>query len=150
MFWSWKCQTCTLSLLKTLINVMEWCVLVWCFDQLFGLSFWRHPFTAEDQLVSKWCKATFLQICSEEETILFLVLGRDVCYDIVCILFIHLYVLAALQLSSCSIQCPLVTIRTLRSHSEGHECCLSLSIALSPGGSRRETPYAFMRKVEDK
>ncbi len=68
------------------------------------------------------------------------------CYDM-CILFIHLYVLAALQLFSCSIQCPLVTIR---SHSEGHEWCLSLSVTLSPGGSRRETSYAFMRKVEDK
>ncbi len=30
--------------------------LLWCFYQLFGLSFWRHPFTAEDPLVSKWCK----------------------------------------------------------------------------------------------
>ncbi len=25
-------------------------------------SFWRHPFTAEDPLVSKWCNVTFLQI----------------------------------------------------------------------------------------
>ncbi len=38
------------------------CGLLWCFYQLFGLSFWRHPFTAEDPLVSKWCNATFLQI----------------------------------------------------------------------------------------
>ncbi len=37
------------------------CGLLWCFYQLFGLSFWRHPFTAEDPLVSKWCNATFLQ-----------------------------------------------------------------------------------------
>ncbi len=42
--------------------------LLWCFYQLFELSFWRHPFTADDLLVSKWCKATFLQICSDEET----------------------------------------------------------------------------------
>ncbi len=33
-----------------------------------GLSIWRHPFTAEDPLLSKWCNATFLQICSDEET----------------------------------------------------------------------------------
>ncbi len=26
------------------------------------------PFTAEDPLVSKWCNAKFLQICSDEET----------------------------------------------------------------------------------
>ncbi len=38
------------------------------FYQLFGLSFWRHPFTAEDPLVSKWFNATFLLICSHEET----------------------------------------------------------------------------------
>ncbi len=31
----------------------EWCELLWCFYQLFGLSFWRHPFTAEDPLVSR-------------------------------------------------------------------------------------------------
>ncbi len=42
--------------------------LLWCFYQLFGLSFWRHPFTAEDPLMSKWCDATFLQICSDEKT----------------------------------------------------------------------------------
>ncbi len=32
------------------------------------LSFWRHPFAAEDPLLSKWCNAKFLQICSDEET----------------------------------------------------------------------------------
>ncbi len=41
------------------------CGLLWCFYQLFGHSFWRHPFTS---LVSKWCNAKFLQICSHEET----------------------------------------------------------------------------------
>ncbi len=35
------------------------CGLLWCFYQLFGLSFWRHPFTAEDPLVSKWWNAIF-------------------------------------------------------------------------------------------
>ncbi len=38
-------QTCTFGWIT--------CGLLWCFYQLFGLSFWRHPFTAEDQLVSK-------------------------------------------------------------------------------------------------
>ncbi len=36
------------------------------FYQLFGLS--RHPFTAEDPLVSKWYNGTFLHICSDKET----------------------------------------------------------------------------------
>ncbi len=31
-------------------------------DQLFRLSFWRHPFTAEEPLLRHWCNATFLQI----------------------------------------------------------------------------------------
>ncbi len=43
-------------------------VLLWCFYQLYGLSFWRHPFTAEHPLLSKWCNTTFLQTCSDEET----------------------------------------------------------------------------------
>ncbi len=34
------------------------------FYQLFGLLFCRHPFTAEDLLVSKWWNAEILQICS--------------------------------------------------------------------------------------
>jgi len=38
------------------------------FYQLFGLSFWRHPFTVEDPLVSKWYNAKFLQICSDQDT----------------------------------------------------------------------------------
>ncbi len=44
------------------------CGLLWCFYQWFGLSFWWHPMTAEDPLVSNWCNATFLQICHDEET----------------------------------------------------------------------------------
>ncbi len=50
--------------LFTSLDIRWWitCGLLWCFYQLFGLSFWRHPFTAEDPWVSKWCNATFLQI----------------------------------------------------------------------------------------
>ncbi len=32
------------------------CELLWCFYQLFGLSFWRHPFTAEHPLLRQWWK----------------------------------------------------------------------------------------------
>ncbi len=39
------------------------CGILWCFYQLFGLSFWRHPFTTKDPSVSKWCNAKCLQIC---------------------------------------------------------------------------------------
>ncbi len=38
-----------------------------CFYQLFGLSFWWHPFT-EHPLVSKWCNTRFLQIRYDEKT----------------------------------------------------------------------------------
>ncbi len=48
---------------NTLTDALELCGLL-----LFGLSFWRHPFTAEDQSVSKWCNAKILQICSHEGT----------------------------------------------------------------------------------
>ncbi len=47
-----------------LIDRLEWYGFLWCF---YGLSFWRHPFTAEVPLVSNWCNATFLQICTDEE-----------------------------------------------------------------------------------
>ncbi len=45
-------------------------ILIGCTD---GTMFWWHPFTAEkvinqSQLVSKWFNATFLKICSDEET----------------------------------------------------------------------------------
>ncbi len=45
-----------------LTDGLEGCGLLWCFYQLFGLSFWRHPFTAEHPLMSKWWNATFLQM----------------------------------------------------------------------------------------
>ncbi len=55
------------SLHKMLTDGLERCGLLWCFYQLFGLSFWRHPFTAEDPLVCKWCNATFLHIWSDDK-----------------------------------------------------------------------------------
>ncbi len=42
----------------------ESCGLLWCFYQLFGLSFWHHSHWC----MSNWCNATFLQICCEEQT----------------------------------------------------------------------------------
>ncbi len=63
-----------LSVHKMLIDGLEWCeflVYYWdVFYLLFGLSFWRHPFTAEDPLVSKWCNARILKICSNENNYL--------------------------------------------------------------------------------
>jgi len=52
--------------------------LLWCFHQLFGLSFWRHPFTAGHPLVSKWCNAKLLHICSHEETFIYIFNGLRV------------------------------------------------------------------------
>ncbi len=44
-----------------LTDELECCGLLWCFYQLFGLSFWRHPFTAEHPLLIHWWRDTFLQ-----------------------------------------------------------------------------------------
>ncbi len=52
------------SLDKMLNDGLGSCGLMWCFISCF----WRHPFTAEDPLLSKWCSANFLQIWSDEET----------------------------------------------------------------------------------
>ncbi len=46
---------------------MDWSGVMWII-LMFWLSFWRHPFTAKDPLVSKWRNATFLHIFSNEET----------------------------------------------------------------------------------
>ncbi len=48
------------------------CGLLWCFYQLFGLWFWRHPFTAEHPLLRHWCSDTFLQIWWRNKLILIL------------------------------------------------------------------------------
>ncbi len=42
------------SLCKTLLDELDSFGLLWCFYQLFGLSLWWHPFTAEDPLVSEF------------------------------------------------------------------------------------------------
>ncbi len=55
-----------------LTDGLEWCGLLWCFYQLFGLSFWRHPFTAEHPLLRQWCRDTFLQTWWRNKLILIL------------------------------------------------------------------------------
>ncbi len=55
-------NTYSFSLHKILIHGPESCGLLWCFYQLFGLSYWWHSFTEEDPFVSKWCKATNIYI----------------------------------------------------------------------------------------
>ncbi len=47
-------------------SCMEYCDVLQY--QLVGLSFWRHPFNADDPLVNKWCDNTFLQVCSDGKT----------------------------------------------------------------------------------
>ncbi len=42
--------------LQMLTDGLEWCGLLWCFYQLFGLLFWRHPFTAEHPLLTHFYK----------------------------------------------------------------------------------------------
>ncbi len=56
--------------LKPWFTLVMWITywLLWCIYQLYGLSFRRHPFTAEDPLVSKWCNAKYLQIYPDGET----------------------------------------------------------------------------------
>ncbi len=39
-------ETCSFH--KTLIDGLVLCGLLWCFYQLFELSFWRHPFTTDE------------------------------------------------------------------------------------------------------
>ncbi len=47
----------------------------WCFYQLFELSLWRHPFTAEDPLVSKWCNVESVLILFWRNKIIYILDG---------------------------------------------------------------------------
>ncbi len=61
LWWIYFFQTHSFCLLQMLTDGLEWCGLLWCFYQLFGLSFWRHPFTAKHLLMRHRCDA-ILQI----------------------------------------------------------------------------------------
>ncbi len=58
------------------------CGLLWCFYQLFGLSFWWHPFTTEDSLVSEWCNAKLIRFWRRNKVIYILYGLRVTTYDI--------------------------------------------------------------------
>jgi len=60
----WICfmKTCIFPLYKMLTDGLECCGLLLCFLSAVWTPLWWHPFTSENQLVSKWCNATFLQI----------------------------------------------------------------------------------------
>ncbi len=49
----------TNTLVSTSQDVNWWTGAVWL---TCGLSFWRHPFTAEDPALSKWCNAKLIYI----------------------------------------------------------------------------------------
>ncbi len=61
-----------ISVKNILFLVWITCGLLRCFYQLFGLSFWRHPFTAEHPLMRHWCSDTFLQTWWRNKLILIL------------------------------------------------------------------------------
>ncbi len=57
MDFSYKHATFLLHKMLTDEVVCITCGLWWCFNKQFRLSFWRHPFTAEDPLVLFWLVA---------------------------------------------------------------------------------------------
>ncbi len=71
LYFSWK-QVKMMDLFHTNMQLLAsqdinwWTGVVWISCGFLWL--WWHPFTAEDPLMSKWCDAKFLQICSDEET----------------------------------------------------------------------------------
>ncbi len=70
--WPIKCQYVTSWEWERVVQTESFCLhtmlndglaggwIMWCFYQQFGLSFWRHPFTVEDPLVSKWSSKSVL------------------------------------------------------------------------------------------
>ncbi len=67
---------------------------------LFGLTFWRHPFTAEHPLLSKWWNDTFLQIWWRNKLIYVLdALRMSVFHSFICITVSVQYCVLCLSLS---------------------------------------------------
>ncbi len=64
-FYLWKTSSQDVNWWTGVVWIL-WIIII-VIIQLFGLSFWRHPFTVP--LVSKSCSTTFIEICSNEETI---------------------------------------------------------------------------------
>ncbi len=62
--------------IQTVINWLDWTGVNYrdVFNQLFGLSFWRHPFTAEDSLF----QAKFLQTISTQHQAIYILDGLRV------------------------------------------------------------------------
>ncbi len=58
------------------------CGLLCCFYQLFGLSFWRHPFPAGHPLVSTWCDGKFQSMMPEYEYVSSMAWGLVQCQQI--------------------------------------------------------------------
>ncbi len=99
MDFDWENRGWTISLEEVLLWIMtqlkscfkiynEWfvsykhaalhlCGLLW-FYQLFGLSFWRHPFTAEDPLLSKLCNAKYLQLFWSRDKLIYILDSAEV------------------------------------------------------------------------
>ncbi len=67
-WWTWSNMHLFTRRWIMYLSGVDYLWIIVMFYQLSGLSFWRHPFTAEDPSVSKWCNTTFLQICSQVET----------------------------------------------------------------------------------
>ncbi len=72
-----KCVQTHMEFVVVFKKLLVHTCILWCFNQLFELSFWRHPFTAGYPLVSKWCNAEFLQICSNEEKRIYILDGIE-------------------------------------------------------------------------
>ncbi len=60
---------------KILIDVLESCLVFVDYCDVFSSclhSFWRHPFTAEDTLMSKWCNAMLHLSRSDDDKLIYI------------------------------------------------------------------------------
>ncbi len=51
---------------------VDYCGLLWCFISCSDSNSDGTHSTAEEPLVSEWCKATFLEICSDEDKLIYI------------------------------------------------------------------------------
>ncbi len=71
-------QINSFSLINGVVSITNG--LLWWFYQLLGLSYWRHSFTAEVPLVSKWCNILNFTCFLEAKSMNYLNHCENICF----------------------------------------------------------------------
>ncbi len=79
-------------------DVIWWTGLLWCFYQLFGLSFWRHPFTTTAETLMHFSKSDDETLILDGLRVVSILEGKEIWLSQDAVTHIHLLVEPALHL----------------------------------------------------